>query len=86
MIVYHGSDQIVEQPVFGADDSYIKVIDSFLKNQLTADEVERFFRKAELGEQVFIKSQRAFQSIKLIGYQPVVETMQYQDYDAQARR
>ena len=35
---------------YRADDSYIKVIDSFLKNQLTADEVERFFRKAELGE------------------------------------
>ena len=71
---------------YRADDSYIKVIDSFLKNQLTADEVERFFRKAELGEQVFIKSQRAFQSVKFIGYEPVVETIQYQDYDAQARR
>ena len=57
-----------------------------MKNQLTADEVERFFRKAELGEQVFIKSQRAFRSIKFIGYEPVVETIQYQDYDAQARR
>ena len=71
---------------YRADDSYIKVIDSFFKNQLTTDEVERFFRKGELGEQIFIKSQRAFQMLKFVDCEQVIEKVQYQDYDAQARR
>lgn len=71
---------------YRADDSYIKVIDAFFKNQLTADEVERFFRKGELGEQIFIKSQKAFDAIRFVDYQIVSEKGKYQDYDACARR
>lgn len=78
-----GYDAIVG---YRADDSYIRVIESFLKGQVTADEVERFFRKGNLGEQVFIKSRKAFQSIQFVNAEPVLKKMQYQDYDAQARR
>lgn len=71
---------------YRADDSYIKVIDSFLRNQLNTDEVERFFRKGELGEQVFIQSQKAFHAIRFLGYEEVAEKEPYRDYDVKARR
>jgi hypothetical protein len=45
---------------YRADDSYIDVVDAFLKNQVSVDEIERLFHEGNLGRQVFIKSQRAF--------------------------
>lgn len=56
---------------YRADDSYIDVVEAFLKNELSIDEVDRLFRKGNLGEQVFIKSPKAFETIKFIGYDEV---------------
>ena len=52
---------------YRADDSYMDIVDAFLQNQLDLDEVERLFRKGELGHQYFIKSERAFSLIQYKG-------------------
>lgn len=71
---------------YRADDSYTRVIDAFLKNQLTVDEMERFFHKGNLGEQVFIKSQKAFDALIFAGSETVMEKERYAGYDIAARR
>ena len=71
---------------YRADDSYTKVIDSFLQGQLTTDEVLRFFKKGELGDQVFIKSEPAFRNLKFIDYENVKNIEKYIGYDASARK
>lgn len=73
---------------YRADDSYISVVEAFLNNQLTIDEVDRQFRKGDLGKQVFIKSQKAFDALSFVGYEKV-EAQKNNDYgnaDAKARR
>lgn len=45
---------------YRADDSYMDVVESFLSNHISLEEVEKCFKKGDLGEQVFIKSQKAF--------------------------
>lgn len=57
---------------YRADDSYIDVVDSFLKNELSLEDVERLFKKAELGQQVFIKSKKAFDALVFEGYEQVL--------------
>ena len=71
---------------YRADDSYTKVIDSFLQGQLTTDEVLRFFKKGELGDQVFIKSEPAFRNLKFIDYENVKNIEKYIGYDASTRK
>lgn len=71
---------------YRADDSYIKVVDAFLEGKLTIDEVDRMFRKGQLGTQVFIKSPEAFDRIKWTGYESVKAEQGYGDYDRIARR
>lgn len=56
---------------YRADDSYIDIVDAFLQNQISLDEVDRLFRKGELGQQVFIKSEAAFANLKFEGYEYV---------------
>ncbi len=56
---------------YRADDSYIDIIDAFLKNQISIDEVERLFKKGNLGNQIFIKSEEAFSRIEFCGYEEV---------------
>ena len=71
---------------YRADDSYIKVVDAFLEGKLTIDEVDRMFRKGQLGKQVFIKSPEAFAKIKFIDFENVKEEQGYGDRDRIARR
>lgn len=52
---------------YRADDSYIDIIDSFLKNEVSINEVDRLFHKGNLGQQVFIKSQKAFDNLVFTG-------------------
>lgn len=54
---------------YRADDSYGDVIESFLSGEITVDEVQKLFWKGELGHQVFIKSQQAFDALRYIDYQ-----------------
>ena len=56
---------------YRADNSYIDIAEAFLNNELSIDEVERVFRKGNLGQQVFIKSQKAFDTIVFTGYEEV---------------
>lgn len=56
---------------YRADDSYIDIVDAFLDNEVSLDEVERLFKKGELGEQVFIKSQKAFDLLVFKDYYDV---------------
>ncbi|MCQ4774101.1 DUF3990 domain-containing protein [Lacrimispora saccharolytica] len=48
---------------YRADDSYTQVIEAFLLNQLNVEEVKRLFYKGSLGNQIFLKSEKAFQHI-----------------------
>lgn len=49
---------------YRADDSYTQVIEAFLLNQINLYEVERLFYKGSLGNQIFLKSKKAFEKIK----------------------
>ena len=73
---------------YRADDSYMTVIEAFLKNELTVDEVDRLFRKGDLGQQVFIKSPKAFDSPVFVGYEEVKPNFgtAVGNADAKARR
>lgn len=53
---------------YRADDSYGDVIEAFLSGELTIEEVQRLFWKGELGRQVFIKSERAFDRLTFVGH------------------
>lgn len=49
---------------YRADDSYTQVIEAFLLNQINISEVERLFYKGSLGNQIFLKSAKAFDHIQ----------------------
>lgn len=51
---------------YRADDSYTQVIEAFLLNQINIFEVERLFYKGSLGNQIFLRSKKAFEHIKWI--------------------
>lgn len=73
---------------YRADDSYISVVEAFLKNNISIEEVDRLFRKGNLGQQVFIKSPKAFDSIVFTGYEEVKlqRKTPFDNADVQARR
>jgi len=52
---------------YRADDSYTQVIEAFLLNQINIAEVERLFYKGSLGNQIFLKSPKAFENIQWAG-------------------
>ena len=52
---------------YRADDSYTQVIEAFLLNQINVFEVERLFFKGALGNQIFLKSEKAFENIRWVG-------------------
>lgn len=56
---------------YRADDSYTDVISAFCDGLLNCDEVQRLFYKGNLGEQYFIKSEKAFNTIKFISSEDV---------------
>lgn len=62
---------------YRADDSYTDVVDSFLKNEISIDETKRLFEEGFLGQQVFIKSEEAFNRLKYIG----AKNINNQEYD-----
>lgn len=59
---------------YRADDSYTQVIEAFLMNQLSVYEVEHLFYKSSLGNQIFLKSKKAFERIEWVrGYEVVMQ-------------
>lgn len=71
---------------YRADDSYTQVIEAFLMNQLNVYEVERLFYKGSLGNQIFLKSERAFEHIHWIESYEVEPRKEDRNVDLLARR
>jgi hypothetical protein len=71
---------------YRADDSYTQVIEAFLMNQINITEVERLFYKGSLGNQIFLKSQKAFDHITWAKAYEVEEQETDRNADIQARR
>ena len=71
---------------YRADDSYTQVIESFLLNQINLAEVEKLFYKGSLGNQLFLRSEKAFSQIKWDRAYEVVSEEKYADDDLRARR
>lgn len=71
---------------YRADDSYIEVISAFLEGLLSIDDVKYLFQKGDLGNQVFLKSQKAFDSINFIKVNVVEHDDTLTDYDQKARK
>lgn len=71
---------------YRADDSYTQVIESFLQNQINIAEVERMFYKGSLGNQIFLKSEKAFSEIKWKGSYEIEPEDSYKGEDSAARR
>lgn len=71
---------------YRADDSYTQVIEAFLQNQINIAEVERLFYKGSLGNQIFLKSEKAFLQIKCKRSYEVVMEESYKEEDSITRR
>lgn len=71
---------------YRADDSYTQVVEAFLMNQINIQEVERLFYKGSLGNQFFLKSEKAFEQIKWINSYEVQLCEEDKKADIYARR
>lgn len=71
---------------YRADDSYTQVIEAFLLNQLNIYEVERLFYKGSLGNQIFLKSEKAFRNIRWVESYEVGISEEDRQSDLYARR
>lgn len=71
---------------YRADDSYTQVVEAFLLNQINIFEVEHLFYKGSLGNQIFLKSKKAFEHIKWLESYEVVMLEEYKNSDMYARR
>lgn len=71
---------------YRADDSYTQVVEAFLMNQINIQEVERLFYKGSLGNQIFLKSEKAFEQIKWINSYEVQLCEEDKKADIYARR
>ena len=71
---------------YRADDSYTQVIEAFLMNQINTFEVERLFYKGSLGNQIFLKSEKAFRNIKWVDAYEVILKEEDRTIDVYARR
>lgn len=71
---------------YRADDSYTQVVEAFLLNQINIQEVERLFYKGSLGNQVFLKSEKAFEKIHWIESYEVALQEEDKITDIYARR
>lgn len=56
---------------YRADDSYTDVIAAFIDGLLNCDEVQRLFYKGNLGEQYFLRSKKAFNTIEFVKWTDV---------------
>ena len=52
-----------------ADDSYFSYARAFVNNTITIDQLGRAMRLGNLGEQIVLKSERAFKSIRFAGFE-----------------
>lgn len=71
---------------YRADDSYTQVVEAFLLNQIHIQEVQRLFYKGSLGNQIFLKSPKAFKQIKWLKAYEVTLQEEDKSTDLYARR
>ena len=73
LLANHGVDLSQWDVVVGwrADDSYFSFVRSFLANTITIAQLERAMRLGKLGEQVVLKSERAFAALRFVSADPV---------------
>ena len=74
---------------YRADDSYFSIAKSFLQGTLTVKWLDRALRLGNLGEQVFLQSQRAFEALVFVSSEPVEKSIYYPKRlrrDSDARR
>lgn len=56
---------------YRADDSYFSFARAFVNNEISLSQLSYAMRLGKLGEQVVLKSERAFESIHFLGYEAV---------------
>ena len=54
---------------YRADDSYFSYAESFLNNSISCQRLSEALKLGNLGEQIVIKSQKAFDRLKFLGYE-----------------
>ena len=73
-IKYEDYDVIIG---YRADDSYFSFAEAFLKNSISSKRLGEAMKLGNLGEQVVIKSKKAFNKLKFIGYEKVDSSKYY---------
>ncbi|MBQ7680221.1 MAG: DUF3990 domain-containing protein [Butyrivibrio sp.] len=56
---------------YRADDSYFSYASDFIDGVISVSQLSKAMRLGELGAQVFVRSERAFDRLRFVGYEPV---------------
>ncbi len=73
---------------YRADDSYFSYADDFVNGIISVRQLSEAMHLGELGEQIFIRSRKAFDNLRFIGSEPVLSSEWYAkkaDRDKRAR-
>lgn len=62
---------------YRADDSYFSFARAFVNNEISLKQLNYAMRLGKLGEQVVLKSEKAFEVIQFVGYQSADNTIYY---------
>ena len=62
---------------YRADDSYFSYADDFINGVISIKQLTSALHLGNLGEQIFIKSQKAFDSLRFQGSEPVPASIWY---------
>lgn len=62
---------------YRADDSYFSFVRAFLNNAISVEQLSRSMRLGDLGEQIVLKSERAFDCIRFVSAEPVASAFYY---------
>ncbi len=62
---------------YRADDSYFSFARAFVNNEISLNQLSYAMRLGKLGEQIVLKSEKAFDSIKFISYEVCDNTIYY---------
>ena len=62
---------------YRADDSYFSFARSFVSNEISLKQLGYAMRLGKLGEQIVLKSQKAFENIHFLGYETADNTLYY---------
>lgn len=62
---------------YRADDSYFAYAESFLNNGITVQQLSKALRLGNLGEQIVLKSKKAFDNIRFVGYEVADSNIYY---------